>query len=424
MTEKRWLRIIPVALIMYTISYVDRTNIALALDPKISSMMGDLMMDDKMKGEAAGIFFFGYVLLQIPGGYWASRWSARKIIGIFLVAWGICAVACGYSRTFREFELARFFLGIAESGVFPATTVLLASWFPRSERARANGYWNLCQPLAVAASAPFTGWMLGAYGWQKMLIIEGALPFIWLPIWWFCISDHPRDAKWISTEERNFLETALREEAASLAAPKSAPAAERFGVFTVFVMVAVYFLHNCAAYGCMTFFTGGLKEKGFTGFQYGVLFAIPYAVTAVIMVINGWHSDKTHERRGHAAAVYAMSGISLILSVACHDYFWLAYVLMCFAIPGPFAAMAPFWSIPSETLSRNAMGLVVGIVNACGNVGGFAGPYLVGWLKKESGSVSIPFNALGVGMVVAAMLCCLLPKSSRQVTRSAATSKI
>jgi MFS family permease len=125
MREQRWLRIIPVALVMYTISYIDRTNISLALDPTISSMMRDLFMDDRMKGEAAGIFFFGYVLLQIPGGYWATRWSARKIISLFLISWGICAIGCGLARTFRQLEVMRFLLGVAESGVFPATLVLL-----------------------------------------------------------------------------------------------------------------------------------------------------------------------------------------------------------------------------------------------------------------------------------------------------------
>ena len=136
MAHRRWLRIIPVALIMYTISYVDRTNVALALDPKISSMMRDLFMDDRMKGQAAGIFFLGYVLLQLPGGWLASHWSARKVVSLCLIGWGICAVGCGLTRTFRQFEVMRFFLGVAESGVFPATLVLLANWFPRAERAR------------------------------------------------------------------------------------------------------------------------------------------------------------------------------------------------------------------------------------------------------------------------------------------------
>ena len=436
MIQQRWLRIIPVALIMYTISYVDRTNISLALDPKISTMMGDLLMDDKLKGEAAGIFFFGYVLLQLPGGFLATHWSARKIISIFLVCWGACAVGCGLVGTFRQFEWTRFFLGIAESGVFPATTVLLANWFPRAERARANAYWNLCQPLAVAVSGPFSGWLLGLHdqgwlshtlatvsapftnalagpwGWRQMLVLEGALPFVWLPIWWYFVRDHPREAPWISREEREHLETTLRAEVTQLTPADGRGAWRRLCEPTVLVMVAIYFLHNCAAYGCMTFFTTGLKDRGYSPLQYGLLFAVPYAVTAVIMILNSRHSDKTRERRGHAAFVYGLSGVCLILSVALKDHFWLSYALMCLAIPGPFAAMAPFWSIPSEVLPRSLLGLVVGIVNAVGNIGGFVGPYLVGWLKQEYQSIRLAFGVLGLGMIIAAALCFLLPKSA------------
>src|SRR5438552_6742441 len=185
---------------MYTISYIDRTNIAMALDPNISTMVGDLGMDPKRRGLASGFFFLGYVLLQIPGNYWAARWSARKIISIFLVSWGICAVGCGLAHTFTQFLIMRVFLGVAESGVYPATLVLLSQWFPRAERARANAYWILCQPLAVAVSAPINGAFLKHYGWHQMMILEGLLPFLWLPIWWFCIRDHPREAKWISAE--------------------------------------------------------------------------------------------------------------------------------------------------------------------------------------------------------------------------------
>jgi MFS family permease len=414
MTQRRWLRIIPLALVMYTISYVDRTNVSLALDPTISSMMKDLLMDDRMKGEAAGIFFFGYLLLQIPGGYWATRWSARKVISLFLISWGLCAVGCGLARTFRQFEVMRFLLGVAESGVFPATMVLLANWFPRGERARANAYWNLCQPLAVAGTAPFTGWLLGAYGWQQMLILEGMLPFLWLPVWWLCIRDHPREAKWISAEERSFLETTLQREAAELEPPQTVSRWARFRERPVLVLIAMYFLQNCAAYGCMTFFTTSLKGRGFTGLEYGILFGIPYAITAVIMVLNSRHSDKTRERRGHVAAVYVLSGVSLIVSVGLKEHFWLSYALMCLAIPGPFAALGPFWSIPSETLPRGAVGVVVGLVNAFGNLGGFAGPYIAGWLKHEYQSLTVAFDALGAGLLIGAALAFLLPKAARQ----------
>jgi MFS family permease len=414
MNEQRWLRIIPVALIMYTISYVDRTNISLALDPQISNMMRDLCMDDQMKGHVAGIFFFGYVALQIPGGHLASRWSARKLISLCLIAWGLFAVGCGLSKSFFQFEVMRFFLGVAESAVFPATLVLLANWFPRSERARANAYWQLCQPIAVAGSAPITGWLLGEYGWQKMIILEGALPFIWLPIWWFLIHDHPREAKWISREEREHLETTLKREAEELepANPNSSPA--RFLQPMVLTMVLIYFLHNCAAYGCMTFFTNTLKGRGFSPLQYGILFAIPYAVTAVGMVLNSWHSDKTRERRGHAAGAYLVSGTCLILSVVMSQHFWLSYALMCLAIPGPFVAMAPFWAIPGETLPRSVMGIIMGVVNAFGNLGGYAGPSIVGWLLKKYHSTAIAFNTLGVGMLICVALMFLLPKAAPQ----------
>jgi MFS family permease len=415
MIPQRWLRIIPVALVMYTISYVDRTNVSLALDPKISTMLRDLAMDDRMKGQAAGIFFLGYVLLQMAGGHLAARWSAKKLVSLCLVFWGACAVMCGLVKTFHQFEVARFLLGVSESCVFPATVVLLAHWFPRAERARANAFWNLCQPLAVAASAPITGWLLGGYGWQTMLILEGALPFIWLPIWWFFISDRPRDARWISAEEKNYLETTLAAEAAQFAPAGKISFWSWFRRPAIVVMVVINFLHNSAAYGCMAFFTDGLKAKNFSAVEYGFLFAVPYVVTAVIMVLNSWHSDKTRERRGHVAAVYILSGASLILSVLTRENFWLSYAFMCLAIPGPFAALAPFWAIPTETLPGHVFGPVIGLVNALGNTGGFFGPLIVGWLKVEYHSTAVPFTALGLGLLLAAGLAFLLPKSGRQI---------
>lgn len=426
MNEQRWLRIIPVALIMYTISYIDRTNVALALDPNISSMMSDLAMTDKLKGLAGGIFFFGYVLLQIPGGHLAAHWSARKVIGILLVLWGICAVGCGLVSSFSQFAVMRFLLGVAESGVFPATLVLLASWFPRRERARANGYWNLCQPIAVVMAGPLSGWILdkwtrmpwaqstGLSGWRAMLVIEGALPFLWLPVWLYCIRDHPREAKWISREEREEIETWLQQEAADLHPVQALSLGRAFLQPAVFVMLPIYFLQNCAAYGCNLFLTSSLHRPDvrFTGLQEGLLFAVPYAVAIVAMILNARHSDKTRERRGHVALAYSVSGASLILSAALKEHsFWLSFFFLCFAIQGPFAGLAPFWAIPAETMPRNVLGAVMGLVNAIGNLGGFLGQYIVGWLKQETGGIAVPFTVLGAGLLLGAGLCFLLPRS-------------
>jgi MFS family permease len=166
----------------------------------------------------------------------------------------------------------------------------------------------------------------------------------------------------------------------------------------------------------MTFFTTGLKGQGFSALQYGLLFAVPYAVSAVVMIVVSWHSDKTRERRGHVAAVYAMSGISLILSVVFRQHFWLSYAFMCLAIPGPYAGMAPFWAIPGETLPRNAMGLVMGTVNAFGNLGGSAGPYIIGALSNRYHNTAIGFTVIGVGMLGCTALAFLLPKAKEQIT--------
>ncbi len=411
MDNKRWIRIIPLALIMYTIAYVDRTNVSLSLDPTISTMMKDLAMDDKMKGTAAGIFFYGYVLLQIPGGILASRWSARKTISICLIFWGACAAGCGLAQTYHQFEWMRFFLGLSESAIFPATTVLLTQWFPRTERARANSLWLLCQPLALVASAPVTGKLLDLYGWRMMLFLEGSLPFVWLPIWWFFIRDHPREATWISVEERTQLEDTLRQETADQEPTLPISLWSRLLKPSVFAMIVLYFLHNSAAYGCIYFFTTSLEGRNYSGLEKGFLLAVPYALTAVLMVLNSWHSDKTGERRGHVAAAYLMSGSSLILSVMTRDNFWLSYGFLCFAIPGPFVAMCPFWAIPAETLPRNLVGLVVGLVNAFGSFGGVAGPYIVGWFKNEYHSTAIAFNVLGAGMLLNVALIYMVPKS-------------
>ena len=411
MTSRRWLRIIPVAMIMYTISYVDRTNVTISLTPdnSVSTMVRDLGMNDAMIGHSFGIFFLGYVLLQIPGGYFATRWSARKWISLCLIGWGVCAVGCGLARSFREFETARFFLGVAESGVFPAVLVLLASWFPRSERARANAYWNLCQPLAIVAAALTTGALLEHCGWRTVIVLEGMLPFIWLPIWWFLIRDHPREAKWISAEERDYLERTLREEEAAVEPATALSLREKFCRPAVGVMIAMNFLHNSLAYGCMSFFTSSLKGQGFSALQYGMLFALPYTFTAVLMVLVSRHSDRVNERRAHVALTYVVSGLSLMVSVSLRNHFWWSYGFLCLSIPGPSVALAPFWAIPSETLPRSTRGAVMGLVNACGNLGGFAGPAIVGWLKLKTGSLDLPFDDLALGILIAAGLAYWLP---------------
>ena len=238
------------------------------------------------------------------------------------------------------------------------------------------------------------------------------LPFLWLPVWWFFIRDRPREAKWISEEERDYLETTLRAEAAAVEPPRALSFREKFCQPLVLLMIAINFLHNSLAYGCMTFFTSTLKGRQFTPWQHGLLFAFPYTFTAVLMILVSRHSDKVNERRTHVALTYLVSGLSLILSVSLHNQFWWSYALLCLSIPGPSVALSPFWAIPSETLPHRTRGALMGLINACGNLGGFAGAYIVGWLYQTSGSLELPFDDLGLGILIAAALTFWLPKTT------------
>ncbi|MEJ2009140.1 MAG: MFS transporter [Acidobacteriota bacterium] len=410
-TEKRWQYVIPVAFVMYTIAFVDRTNISLGL-PAISH---DLHMNPAQAGSAAGIFFWGYLLLQIPGGYLAEHWSAKRFISILLVCWGLAAVGCGLVRTGEEFWVMRFVLGVAEGGVWPATLVLLAHWFPRGERARANAYWMLCLPMAVVISSPISGWILGRWGWRVMLISEGAIPFIWLIIWLMFIEDRPHQAKWISSEEREYLETTLEREAVELEPVKPEPFLKMLLRPQVVLLVVIYFLLNSGNYGYLFWLPSALHhEKHLSDFVVGLLFAIPFIVTGIGMVIISRHSDRKRERRGHVSGALAWGGVFLLASVLLSPHsFVLSFIAIVVVGAGSFGALGPFWAIPSETLPRSVSGSAMGLINALGNLGGYFGPVVVGYLDKRTGNFVYGFGALGVGFILAALLTRLVRTSRK-----------
>lgn len=412
MPNERWLRIIPVAFIMYTIAFVDRTNISLAM----AEIGRDLRMDSTQQGIAFGLFFIGYVLLQIPGGYLAERWSAKRFVSALLVLWGISAVVCGLTRTRMEFWVMRFFLGVAEGGVWPATLVLLAHWFPRAERARANAYWMLCLPISLVVSSPISGWILGRWGWRVMVVSEGALPFLWLLIWNWYIDDHPHQARWISSAEREPLEATLRHESEELEGLGREPFLRTLFRPQVMWMVAIYFLLNTGNYGYLSWLPSAMKSggQGLSDLAVSFLFAVPYLITAIGMVLNSRHSDRTRERRVHAALALAWGGALLLGSVVLSQRSpVLSFILISLVGAGSYGVLGPFWAIPTETLPRNVAGSAMGLVNAIGNVGGFVGPLGVGFLNKRTGNFVYGFGSLGVGMLLGGALTYFLLRPAR-----------
>ncbi len=405
-TSQRWIRIIPVALVMYTIAFIDRTNISLAL-PQISR---DLHLDPQQAGTVAGVFFWGYLVLQIPGGHLAKHWSPKKFISVLLVVWATCAVGCGLVRTYRELLLLRLFLGVAESGVFPATLILLSHWFSRSERARANAFWLLCLPGAVIVSSPFSGWMLDHWNWRVMLLAEGSLPFLWLAIWLAFIQDHPIEATWLPRGERNSLVETLRRESLELEGSEKTPYLRALLRPQVYLLAAVYFCFVSGQMGLLFWLPSAMEKfKKLSSLQTGLLYTLPFIVGAASLLLISRHSDKVRERRGHAAGAMFFGGCCILLAVATIPHsLVIAFAFIALSGVGAYGPMGAFWAIPTETLPAKIVGSVMGFANAIGNLGAYFAPLIVGYLNKKTGNFLAGFTYLGAITLVAAGLAILL----------------
>jgi sugar phosphate permease len=401
-TSQRWFRIIPVALVMYTIAFIDRTNISLAL-PRISR---DLHLDPQQAGNVAGIFYWGYLALQIPGGHLAKHWSPKKFIGVLLVAWAIFAVGCGFARTYHEILVLRLLLGVAESGVFPATLILLSHWFSRAERARANALWLLCLPGAVVISSPFSGWVLDHWNWRSMLIAEGSLPFLWLIVWLVFIQDHPSRAAWLPAAEREALVATLRNESTDLDAGKKDSYFRALLRAQVFLLAAVYFCFVSGQMGLLFWLPSAMGTfKGLSSLSTGLLFTLPFIAACLALIVVGRHSDRTRERRLHAAAVMAFGGCCILLAVATISHsLVLAFAFIVLSGIGAYGPMGAFWAIPTETLPARIVGSAMGFVNALGNLGAYFAPFIVGYLNKRTGNFLAGFTFLGIITLTAGLL--------------------
>jgi sugar phosphate permease len=407
----RWTRIIPVALIMYTIAFIDRTNISLAL-PHISH---DLHLDPQQAGTVAGIFFWGYLALQIPGGHLAKHWSPKKFIAVLLVAWSLFAIGCGFARTYHELLLLRLLLGVAESGVFPATLILLSHWFSRTERARANAMWLLCLPGAVILASPFSGWMLDHWGWRAMLIAEGTLPLVWLAIWLAFIQDHPADAHWLPQTERDSLVATLSAESATLERSENVPYFRALLRPQVLVLSAVYFCFVSGQMGLLFWLPSATEHfKKLSSLHAGIMYTFPFIFGALTLLVVARRSDQTGERRKYVAATMALGGSFILLAVAVIPHsLLLAFGFIILSGVGAYGPMAPFWAIPTETLPAKTVGFVMGFVNAVGNLGAYFAPLIVGHLNKTTGNFLSGFAYLGAITVVGAALCLFLDDNSR-----------
>ncbi|HTK07891.1 MAG TPA: MFS transporter [Ktedonobacteraceae bacterium] len=413
-----WIRILLMAFIMYTISYIDRTNISLA----IPGMEKSLGLTAAAIGFATGIFSFGYLILQIPAGRLASTKSAKNVILGLLLAWGLVSLSTAFVHSGLELTINRFVLGLVEGGVLTSAIILISHWFPREQRARANMVFLLSLPMASVIANPISGIILHSYGWQAMFIIEAIPAFIWAILWYFLIADSPAKASWLPAAQRDALTARLEAENAEMPPITGHWTKAIFHPATIWLTLMNFFA-LIGNYGFTIWLPSFLSDMHLPIQSVGLLSAVPYLVGAILLLVFALSSDHFHERKWHMILPTAASGVFMILAVVvAPKNLFITMVFLSLANGAFYARFGAFWTLPSEILPAEVLGVSIAVVNGVGNLGGFVGPYVSGLVRTSTHNFNASFIFLGAMLIIGALLAIPIPLV--QFARRPAPSKI
>jgi ACS family tartrate transporter-like MFS transporter len=399
-------RILPFVFILYIISYLDRANVAFA---KLN-MSEDLKFSEAVFGLGAGIFFIGYLVLEIPGALIVEHWSARKWFARILVTWGFCTVLVGFVRTPFQFYAARFLLGVAEAGFFPGLIVYFTHWFASRDRARALSGMIMAIPFGLALGAPVSALILhvdwfGLAGWRWVFILEGLPAVLFGVITLFYLTDHPREARWLEPREREWITAELETE------KQAKQALGRISVWQALRQRNVWFLAlalcaaNAGGYAFGFWLPTTIKNaSGVSASAAAAWTALPYACGLIAIYLAGRSSDRTGERKLHTAVGQAMTAIFLALSTMPNQSFPMVMFWLCLTGAAAYCWPPPFWVLPTMTLTETAAAASIGLINSIGNLGGFIGPYVFGWLRSNEFSHNASLLFLASCYMLAAIL--------------------
>ncbi|MFO0891988.1 MAG: MFS transporter [Isosphaeraceae bacterium] len=467
--SKAYLRLLPLLFFCYVIAYVDRVNVGFA---KLN-MQGDLAhlgFSESVFGFGMGIFFIGYLLLEIPGTLLVENWSARKWISRIMISWGLIAALTAFvhyripwttdmaewivrgtasmleplakadagwiSRQAQglvsdlrgpgapyvfQFWGVRFLLGLAEAGFYPGVIVYLTHWFPRRDRSRALAWFFIGTPIAQIIGPPISSWLmgigvgsnprlLGLVGWQWVYIFWGIpaviLGFVVLRM----LTDWPREAAWLTEEEREALQAELdREKEEHQASAGHMSVMQALGHPKVLALAAAYFFVVTGNYGVELYMASILKDwYGLEVSKIAWLIIIPPIGSLIGQRFIGWSSDRTGERRWHASLPIVFGAITLAMAPDSQGSKWATIALFTLAMTGLKAYLPAFWTLPNELMSASAAAASIGLINAFGNLGGWVGPTVVGVVRDRTGSYRIGLWYLAASMVVSAMIIVML----------------
>ncbi len=435
--RKAYWRLLPLLFLCYVIAYADRANVAIA---KLSMSQDLRGFDNAVIGFGAGVFFLGYFLLEIPASLMVEKWGARKIIFRIMVTWGVAAALTAMVRTPLQFYGVRFLVGLAEAGFFPGVIVYLTHWFPGRDRARALSYFLVATPVAqitgpkisnallkigadqvVGGVTVHSPLLLGLHGWQWVYIFWGVPAVILGTIVLFTLTDRPKDAKWLTAEEREALEGQLAIERAQRAGGRRMTLPEAFSNPKVLLLCTAYFCSTSANYS-MEFFLPSILQQWYALNIDRItwLVILPPMLALVSQLLVGWNSDRTKERRLHAVIPMCLGMAAMAVVPLTRGNLTLTICCFMLVIAGNKAYQPAFWSLPSLFLTDVAAAGSIGLINSIGNLGGFFGPTIMGGVENATGSFVGGIYYLVGSMATCAAIIFMLGLGLRE-RRSAAT---
>ncbi|WP_449432082.1 MFS transporter [Pseudomonas putida] len=423
--RKITLRIIPFMFLLYIVSYLDRANIGYAA----LEMNKELALTSEAFGFISGIFFIGYFLFEVPSNVMLNKYGARVWIARILVTWGLIAAATAFAQTANQLYVLRFFLGVAEAGFFPGVIVYLTYWFRAKELATTVALFTAAIPVSYIIGAPLSTWIMDNIkwldwsGWRWMLFLEGA-PAILLGIACFCfLTDKPEQAKWLTQEEKDWLLAELERDR------QSRKHVKRLSVFKTMVnpkvlyLAFIYFVYQCGSLGVGYWMPQIIKgfSASLTHTQIGLIAMLPYIVATILMVVWSRSSDRRNERKLHSAIPLAVASLGLI-GAAMLPSPVASMAMICVALTGLYSFKSPFWALPTLFLDRATAAVSIAVINSIGNLGGFAGPSLIGVVKGETGSAATGLMFLSALLLLAFVMTLFMRVGNKEPGQPMAAS--
>jgi sugar phosphate permease len=411
--QARWVRILPGTVLIYVIAYMDRMNISLAMAGGINR---DLHLSMTRSGLAAGVFFIGYMLLQVPAGHIAEHLSAKKYVLWSILAMGTVSILTGFVQNGAQLIGMRFLLGVAEGGIYPALLIVVSNWFPSKEIGRANAVFLASLPLSTVLTNPISGWLVSRYDWRWMFFVEGGFSCLLVLLWLPMISDRPREAKWISEEEKNYLEETLESERLASERRFQSQAGANWSYKrllrdkNLWLMTLIVICYTTGQYGYSIWLPtllSGLTRMSLG--KVGWLSSLPFLVALGGLYVFGALSDKRRNRRLWTSVSLAGFAFSLLLATWFTRWAWFAFALLVFTGFFLKAMQSPFWAMPALLFPPGFSGGARGFINAVGNLGGFVGPLLVGWSVTLTGKMQYGSYCLVLALLAGAGISLLLP---------------